>query len=194
MPRREIRFQAGGYYHIFNRGANHMSICRNHGNFIYLLGLMKKYLAQLDLTMIAYCLLPNHYHWLVRQDGATRAGQLPQSVFNAYSKAFNKATGHTGTLFEGRYKIIAVTRDPYLHHLCRYIHANPVRHGLATHAHLWPYSNFQDWLKLRDGTLVDHNFVQDHFGTPERYRLYLDAYLTGQNQPPRGLEDYLTGL
>ena len=194
MPRREVHFRPGGYYHLFNRGANRMSICENDGNFIYLLGLMKRYLAQLQITMIAYCLLPNHYHWLVRQDGETRAGQLPQSVFNAYSKAFNRANGRTGTLLESRYKAIAVTSEPYLLHLCRYIHANPVRHGLATHVHLWPYSNFQEWMQQREGTLVDHEFIQTHFETPIRYRHYLEMYLNDQNQAPRGLQSYLDGL
>lgn len=61
-----------------------------------------------------------------------KAGLLAQRVFNAYSKAFNNSNDRSGTLFEDRYSAIAVTSDEYLRHLCRYIHANPVRHGIAT--------------------------------------------------------------
>lgn len=194
MPKRRILYRPGGYYHIYNRGADRISICRNDDNFSYLLGLIKKYLGELEITMIAYCLLPNHYHWLVRQERQTPAGKLPQRVFNAYSSAFNKMTGRTGTLFEGRYKAIAVETDPYLHHLCRYIHANPVNHGLAMAPDLWPYSNYLEWVGKRRGALVDHTFVIDEFGSPERYEAYLQAYLSGQSKPPYGLEHYLNGL
>jgi hypothetical protein len=94
-----------------------------------LLRKMKGYVRELSLAPIAYCLLPNHYHWLVRQDGDVRAGLLPQRVFNAYGKAYNKRYGHSGTLFEGAYKVEPVLDEGHLLHLCRYIHANPVVHG-----------------------------------------------------------------
>ncbi|MBC8497074.1 MAG: hypothetical protein H8D37_05375 [Chloroflexi bacterium] len=55
---------------------------------------MKKYCAQFSLSLIVYCLMPNHYHYLVRQDGEGRVGLLPQRVFNSYSKAYNKRYGH----------------------------------------------------------------------------------------------------
>ena len=194
MPKRRVLYRPGGYYHIYNRGANRTSICRNDDNFSYLLRLLKRYLSELDITMIAYCLLPNHYHWLVRQEDETSAGKLPQRVFNAYSSAFNKMTGHTGTLFEGRYKAIAVGTAPYLHHLCRYIHVNPVKHGLAIAPELWPYSNYLEWLGRRPGTLVDSAFIVNEFGSPARYEAYVQAYLNGQSTPPYGLEQYLESL
>ena len=64
--------------------------------------------------MIVYCLMPNHYHFLVRQNGENAAGLLPQRVFNSYTKAYNKRYKHSGTIFEGRYKAIPVEQEPYL--------------------------------------------------------------------------------
>jgi len=155
---------------------------------------LKKVSAACDTTVIAYSLLPNHYHWCLRQDGDTPAGNVPRRVFGSYSQAFNKAFDRTGTLFEGPYKAIHVTTDSYLQHLCRYIHGNPVRHGLAMAPELWPYSNYLDWMGLRPGTMVDHAFIVEHFGSPAAYKSQLRAYLTGQLDLPAPLRNYLDGL
>ena len=194
MPRRTVTFEPGGYYHLYNRGAGRRSIFLNQENYRFALELLNRYLAPLHLTMIAYCLLPNHYHWLVRQDGEAKAGLLAQRVFNAYSKAFNNSNDRSGTLFEDRYAAIAVTSDEYLRHLCRYIHANPVRHGIATTVELWPYSNYLEWLEQRPGKLVDQAFVQAHFPAPGQYQAFVASYVSVQVKLPDGLAAYLEEL
>jgi putative transposase len=144
---------------------------------------MKAYCGALALVPIAYCLLPNHYHLLIRQDGDQPAGLLPQRVFNSYSKAYNKRYDHSGTLFEGQYKVKVVEQDGYLLHLCRYIHANPAIHGLVHDVGAWPYSNYLEWIGERAGTLVDRGFVQAHFGTADRYRAFVAEYLATRRLP-----------
>jgi hypothetical protein len=143
--------------------------------------------------MIAYCLLPNHYHFLVRQNGDETAGLLPQKIFNGYTKALNKRYSRTGTLFEGRYKAIHVDKEGYLLHLCRYIHANPIRHNLVTQLNDWPFSNYLEWVKLRKGTLIDYELVQEHFSTPQQYIQFVESYLNGIHKLPDGIEPYLLG-
>ena len=194
MPRRAIEFVQGGYYHIYNRGAGQHAIFREEENYRYLLRLLKQVAQECEVTVIAYCLLPNHYHWLVRQDGETPAGKVPTRVFCSYTRAFNKAYGRSGTLFEGRFKAKQVTDDAYLKHLCRYIHANPVRHGLADAVELWPYSNYLEWVNKRPGKLVDRNFVRRFFPEPSAYEQYVRAYLTGGVQLPTPLAEYLMSL
>ena len=139
-------------------------------------------------------MMPNHYHWLIRQDGTAAARLLPQRVFNSYSHAFNMRRSHSGTLFEGRFKAIAVTNDNYLHQLCRYIHANPVHHGFAVDPGLWPYSNYLEWIGERNGKLVDKKFVVEHFGTTDAYKAFVISYISGQAILPQGLGDYLQAL
>ncbi|GIV96072.1 MAG: hypothetical protein KatS3mg057_0729 [Herpetosiphonaceae bacterium] len=180
MPRRQIRFARGQYYHIYNRGAGRQSIFYEEKNYHYLLRLIKQVAAECELTMIAYCLLPNHYHWLVRQDGDTPAGDLPRRVFGSYSQAFNRAYQRSGTLFEGPYRAIMIDSEAYLCQLCRYIHSNPVKHGIVAAPESWPYSNYLDWIGERTGTLLDREFQQRHFGTPERYKAYVLDYLAGR--------------
>lgn len=190
MPKRP-NYLPGHYYHIYNRGAHRISIFREEESYIFVLRKMKAYCRSLALTLIAYCLLPNHYHYLIRQDGEHRAGLLPQRVFNSYTKAYNKRYGHSGTLFEGNYKVTLVKNEAHLLHLCRYIHANPVKHGLVADLAEWPYSNYLEWIGECDGTLVDRDFVLAHFPSPQSYQEFVFDYLI-ERKLPRELDAYLS--
>jgi len=177
-PRRPA-YLPGHYYHIFNRGASRLSIFRQPENYVFVIRKIKLYCRELNLTPIAYCLMPNHYHFLIRQEGEQTAGLLPQRVFNSYAKAYNKRFDHSGTLFEGPYQVVHIEDEPHLLHLCRYIHANPVKDGLVTQLEDWPYSNYLEWMGLRSGTLVDREFVQSHFPKLEMYKTFVWEYLKG---------------
>lgn len=194
MPRRHLQFICGGYYHIYNRGASRTSIFRTDQNYGYCLHLLRDYSRRFQVSVIAYCLMPNHYHWLVRQDGDIPAGLLPTRVWKAYSNSFNAHSERTGALFEGPYQALAVTRDEYLRHLCRYIHANPVRHGFCAKPEEWTYSNYQEWTGMRGGTLVDNVFVQEHFDAGQDYAAYVASYLCGEVILPKELDKHLAKL
>ena len=193
MTRHAVQSTPGAYYHIYNRGAHKRSLVCDDGDYLRLLKLLKKYSLLLHISVVAYCLMPNHYHWLVRQDGDAAVRCLVQRVFNAYSHAFNMRRQHSGTLFEGPYKAILVESDEYLHQLCFYIHANPVRHGFAADPSLWPYSNYSEWIGARNGTLIDKKFVREHFPA-EGYKAYMLSYIRGQVVLPGALGEYLQEL
>ncbi|MFO7683782.1 MAG: transposase [Chloroflexota bacterium] len=178
-----ISWQPGHYYHLYNRGAHHISIFREGENYLFVLQKMKKYLLELNLSIIVYCLMPNHYHFLVQQNGEHDAGLFPQRVFNSYTKAYNKRYDHSGTLFEGRYKAKHVHNDKYLRHLCRYIHANPVKDGLVEYLEQWPYSNYLEWIGLRRGTLVDRSFIADMFPNTASYEEFVQDFLLMRDLP-----------
>ena len=183
MPAKRPEYIPGHYYHLLNRGAHKVSIFREEDNYHFVLRKTKIYCSSLNLTPIAYCLLPNHYHFLVRQDGEHPAGLLPQRVFNSYSKAYNKRYGHSGTLFEGNYRATAVENEAYLLHLCRYIHANPVIHGLVDNLADWPYSNYLEWTGEREGTLVDRDFVRGLYPSTSDYREFVAQYIAERRLP-----------
>ncbi|MGB1249789.1 MAG: transposase [Candidatus Promineifilaceae bacterium] len=172
-----VQFVEGGYYHLYNRGARRLSIFQDKRDYVFALKLMKEYCRKFSLAMIAYCLMPNHYHFLVRQDGEPRAGLLPQRVFNRYSTVFNKKYSHSGTLFERRFKAEQIVDVDHLKHLCRYIHGNPVKDGFVEAVNEWAYSNYPEWAGIRPGTLVDRQFVDDCFGGFVAYEEYLQEYL-----------------
>jgi putative transposase len=175
MPKR-LPFVQGGYYHVYNRGAGRQPIFREARNYIYVLRLLKMVAGECDVSVIAYSLLPNHYHWLLRQDGETLAGKVPARVFGSYSQAFNRAYQRTGTLFEGPYKTLAVATDAYFVNLCSYIHLNAVHHGLVDTPDEWPYSNYLEWIDKRPGTLVDRDLVRAYFAAPGAYEEFIHSF------------------
>jgi len=179
-------------YHFYNRGAHRVSIFREAENYLFVLRKLKRYCGTLALTPLAYCLMPNHYHFLIRQDGEQPAGLLPQRIFNSYTKAYNKRYEHSGTLFEGNYKVIAVKTEAHLLNLCCYIHANPVKHGIVAELREWPYSNYLEWIEERAGTLVDRDFIRLYYTTADDYREAVQAYL--QERVQATALDYLEGV
>jgi putative transposase len=132
---------------------------------------------------VAYCLMPNHYHFLIRQDGEQPAGLLPQHIFNSYVKAYNKRYDHTGTLFEGHFHTRHIQNYEHLMHLCRYIHANPVKDGFAAAPADWQYSNYLDWIGKREGRLVDRNFIKENFANQNEYKDFVLDYLRTRQLP-----------
>ncbi len=183
MAQKRPPYQPGSVYHVYNRGSHRLSIFREPDNYLFVLRKIKKYTQELMLTVLAYCLMPNHYHFLIRQEGDQPAGMLSQRVFNSYSKAYNERYQHSGTLFEGSYHVKEVAQDGHMLHLCRYIHANPVKDGLVVEPGDWPYSNYLEWIEQREGTLVDHAFVRAHFNPPQRYTEFVMDYLRTRKLP-----------
>ena len=177
---------AGCYYHVYNRGCNREPIFANDDNYVFLLRRAKAFLADHPLSVIAYCLMPNHYHFLLRPDEDAALSPFIQRLFNSYTQAFNKQQERSGTLFEGRARSILVDTEPYALHLCRYIHLNPVRAGLAAHPAAWPFSNYLEWVEQRNGTLVDRAFARGCFPTAAGYETFVmsevDASLEQQLQ------------
>ena len=169
MPYRRDVFTPGQYYHIYNRGAGKGQIFFNEGNYEYLLRLVKRYYQKHCATVIAYCLMPNHYHFLLRQETDELLSKFVGVLFNAYAQALNTQQERTGTLFEGRFKYKCVDKWEYLVSLCRYIHRNPVKARLVSKPEDWLYSNYREWIGLRSGELKDETFIQDHFPNPEEY-------------------------
>ncbi len=191
MRLKRAEYQPDHFYHIYNRGAHRQSIFYEPDNYLFVLRKMKEYSHKLAITVIAYCLLPNHYHFLLRQDSEQPASLLPQRVFNSYTKAYNKRYNHSGTLFQGKFKPKQVNKEAYLLHLCRYIHANPVKHGLVSSVDEWPYSNYLEWLAARPGTLVDQEFVTTYFPNRQQYAVFVADYLQDKNVLPDELKVFM---
>jgi REP element-mobilizing transposase RayT len=189
MARRKITFTQGEYYHVYNRGVNRQPIFRCEDNYVFLLRRVKRYIAQWHIVVIAYCLMPNHYHFVLLQAGEHPISRFMQSLFNSYTKAFNKMFDRSGTLFEGPFRAAHVNDDAYLLHLCRYVHRNPLEAGLVSDLREWPYANYLEWIGQRGGTLVDREFVKSHFSKPEEYVRFV-----ADGAPPEEIADAIRQL
>jgi len=188
MPPRKTQFLKGNFYHIYNRGSNKENIFRKDENYRFLLQRVKKYTMRDHISTIAYCLMPNHYHFLLRQDSDIPISKFMQAIFNSYTKAFNRMFSRSGTLFEGRFKSVYVDSDEYLIHLCHYIHRNPINSSppLVKKIDNWEYSNYLEWIGKRNGKLVDNSFIQEHFPNRNMYQEYVLDY-----KPPKSFSEKL---
>ncbi len=190
MARRKTLFLPNNYYHIYNRGAHKTNIFRNDRDYVFLLKLVKEQAKKCDITVIAYCLMDNHYHFILRQNEDIEIGQFMQAIFNIYTKAFNDKYKQSGTLFEGPFKSIHIDRSEYLLHLCRYIHRNPLEASMVVRPEQWHYSNYAEFIGKRKGILVDKDFVKINFGTSEAYEDFVMNYITPE-KTQRELRHYL---
>ena len=198
MRGRNVQFAAGHYYHLYNRGANRSTIFPGDLDYLDFLQRLRRNAALHGTALIAWCLMPNHFHLLVRQDGEDLSGHMVQCTCNGYAQAFNRRYGHSGTLFQGRFQRILVDSDEYLRHLCRYIHANPVKDGFALAPELWPYSNYADWTGQRRAVAMDRvalecGFVVEFFGSVEHYKAFLASW-ADLKQMPDPLRAYVGAL
>jgi putative transposase len=162
----------GKYYHIYNRGNNRENIFVEERNYVHFLQLLAKYILPIA-DVFAYCLLRNHFHFLIRIKEAPDANhksphQAFSNFFNAYARAFNRAYGRTGALFERTYKRLEITSDAHLLQLVAYIHHNPQKHGFVDDFREWPYSSFHA-LSSDSSTFIQRSEVlgwfegRDHF-------------------------------
>lgn len=172
MPQRSIDFVRGSYYHIYNRGNNFQKIFFERESYVHFLRLVNQYVIAENTLVLAYCLMPNHYHLLVQCDGGdlSRAMQL---VSLAYTKGINKRFGRVGSLFQGRFKAIWVDSEEYLVHLVRYIHLNPVKAGLVDSALEWEFSSFQEYAGTRNGSLPKVDLIRDRISSDLEYESFL---------------------
>lgn len=144
---RKFDFSINEFYHIYNRGTEKRLIFldkNDYGRFIKLLYLCnsknsivfrdiaadKVYEHDREETIVdvgAYCLMPNHFHLLLREKIEGGISIFMQKVLTAYSSYFNKKYARTGGLFEGVFKATHADTDEYLKYLFSYIHLNPVK-------------------------------------------------------------------
>jgi putative transposase len=145
-------------YHVFNRGNNKQRIFLSPGNYPYFLQKVQEYLLP-ACDLIAYCLMPNHFHFLVYANERSiieiKDGSFPRQLFSqstkqllsSYTKAINKKMNRTGSLFQQKTKAICVTENErHAETVFHYIHQNPMKAGLVSKMEDWEYSSFNEYL------------------------------------------------
>ncbi|MFQ5825509.1 MAG: transposase [bacterium] len=172
----DLLLQTDTFFHIYNRGTNRGRIFFSRDNYLYFLQKVRKYREQFGVSIISYCLMPNHFHFLVLQRIQHAISDFMKLTSNSYAKALNKWLGRTGHLFEGKYKIRKVDSDVYLIHLSRYLHINPVRAKLVERPEEWEFSSYRDYLGLRKGTLPEPKYILNIFKSTAEYREFVNDF------------------
>lgn len=188
-------YAAEQYYHVYNRGASKQTIFHDAQDYEYFFYLLKRHLSKQpsfdsygreykhllqELEIVAYCLMPNHFHLLLYTHTQPGMELLMRSLITAYSMFYNKKYEHSGHVFQGAYKASLIDSDAYLQHICRYIHLNPKEYEN------YPYSSYFHSIKKHNiewigdklfvdifqGTVHDYEmFVADHKGYIESLKL-----------------------
>ena len=136
-----------------------------------------------DINLVAYALLPNHFHFLIKQQSADAIDRFMNSLGVRYSGYFNRKYRRVGPIFQGRYKAVLVNTDEQLLHLSRYINLNPhVKLHLSVkdwQKITWPYS-LPEYFRQRNTTWVKPQLVLDYFNKTSpntRYMEFMDNSL-----------------
>lgn len=150
------------FYHIYNKGINGTNIFETNENKIFFLNQFSKYLID-KISIFAYCLMDNHFHFIIRLDDDEKiVTQAFSNFFNSYAKAFNKQNNRTGSLFEKHFKRIKSENEEYLRNLILYVHLNP-KHHLDLDFTKFKYSSYQSYLTDKE-TKLERDEVINLFG------------------------------
>ena len=200
-----------GYYHIYNRGVEKRLIFQDREDYTKFLYLLKVYLSppeklqkefpllknnlvqnnlNHEIKLLCFCLMPNHYHLLVKQNAKNSIVKLMKQVSNAYTSYFNKRHERVGPLFQGRYKGVIVESDEYLLHLSRYIHLNPLGRGSSLDEFEW--SSYLYYLGKREAQWLNTVIISEYFNNSKKgftYKDFVEGYREEIDLPPLLLMD-----
>ena len=174
----KVPLNPGMFYHIFNRGNNRENIFVHERNYDYFMHLYARHVVPVVETY-AYCLLRNHFHFLVRIKPSPipkPASQAFSNFFNAYARGFNNAYKRSGALFQRAFGRIQVTSGTHFAMLVVYIHQNPQKHGFVDDFREWPYSSYQSTISEKP-TFVQRQQVVDWFGDVHAYKSAHDVQM-----------------
>ena len=186
MPSKYVvrNFAEDAYYHVFNRGVEKRDIFLEEGDYLTFIYYLSAYLLPLEkaiekypdlpmrltskslvdeVELIAYCLMPNHFHLLLKQRTKDGISKLLKQLTNAYTLYFNQNNQRVGSLMQGPFRAAPVTEDPLFIHLVRYIHLNPVASGLTKdlNAHRW--SSYHHYLGNEADLPVEKEKILSYF-------------------------------
>ncbi len=125
------------------RGVDRRAIFLDDQDRRVFLKALNRTISQTHTTLIAYCLMGNHFHLAIKI-GDVPLYRVMQRILAPYATTFNHRYDRAGHLFEARHNAKLCLTDAYLTGLIRYIHMNPVRAGLVTHPEMWPWSSYHD--------------------------------------------------
>src|SRR4051794_16059206 len=171
-----MQFQPNEVYHTYNQGNNKQIIFRYRNDYLTFLSLFKKVVYP-HTSVIAYCLMPNHFHFMLSTDerciekiqqGGLTLDTLTngfRKLLSSYTRIHNSRYNQSGSLFRQKTKnkslselqklVLPKDNRDYYFSCFHYIHQHPLKAGLVKKLEDWEYSSFKDYAGLRNGTLID---------------------------------------
>lgn len=128
------------------------------------------------VEIISFCLMPNHFHFLLRPFVAKGVSDFVRNIQHSYSKYFNVKNDRSGSLFQGMFKAVLIETDEQLVHVCRYIDLNPVTAYIIEINELenYPWSSFSNHVgKPSRFSFVNTQYIMEHFKQELNYRKFV---------------------
>jgi REP-associated tyrosine transposase len=141
MPRTARASEAGFTYHVLNRGNARAQVFHKPADYAAFLQIIGEASLRLPMAMLAYCLMPNHFHLVVRPVGDGDLSRWMQWLLTTHVRRYLKHYGHSGHVWQGRFKAFAIQDDDHLITVVRYVERNPLRAGLVSRAEDWLWSS-----------------------------------------------------
>lgn len=177
MPSRNLVkfYLPNSIYHIYNRGVEKRTIFEDDQDCNVFLSYIKEYLSPQGVTLryrglqgkyfeeiklLAFCLMPNHLHLLIKQSDKNSIKKFTQSLFTRYSMYFNKKHRRIGGLFQSTYKATNVIDTEHLLYISKYIHRNPSK---MTNDFTKKYSSYSDYLNITNTSWLNKTIILDEF-------------------------------
>lgn len=143
MSRGARQVSESGFYHVMMRGCGRQILFEDDGDRLRFLSLLSEMLTRSSVVLIAWCLMTNHVHLLVGDEGRMLSEAL-HDLASAYAGYFNRKTGRVGAVFGGRFKSVPVESEAQLVAAARYIHDNPEKGGICP-AEEYEWSSFGEY-------------------------------------------------
>jgi putative transposase len=160
-------------YHVYNRGVERRRIYLDSRDYHRFLAQIQQTLdREPSISLLAYCLMPNHFHLLLQQTDCQAMGRFMQRLSIAYVMYFNKKRQRVGPLFQGKYKAVRIIGSRHLMEVSRYIHRNPEQAGLDWRQHAYSSRRYYLDPAITDGFVLTKP-VLDCFDLPSDYWRYL---------------------
>jgi len=167
------KFDKNEFYHIYNHGVGNELLFKGCKDYEYFISKMIRFINPF-CNIIAYCLLPNHFHFLIKINVTQKNGKTIEHAikdfFNSYSRSFNSIHKRRGKLFCQSYKYKRINSEEYLKWIIFYIHRNPVHHNIVLNCEKWRYSSYGQI--INEVNLNISEFIFELFGSREEFIHY----------------------
>lgn len=168
MPRR-AQFRGDFIYHVMNRAAKRARLFECSRDYIALEDILSKAKLETGIRLLAYCIMPNHWHLIIWPASATQMSQFMRRFTGHHAQLwqYSRDSVGLGAVYQGRYKAIPIQSETYFHNACLYVERNPLRANLVARAEDWPWSSAWRRIHNEDFELLDrwptpypHNWLE----------------------------------
>ena len=164
MPRKAREISRTGVYHVMLRGVNRQEIFEEKADYLFLLWLIKKAKEKYFYEILAYCLMSNHIHLLIKAP-ETSVSVIIQEIAGAYASWYNTKYDRVGHVFQSRFRSESVITPGSMLRVARYIHRNPLKAGICRKPEDYEYSSYNEYLHspkiISKEMIIQHMTLQE---------------------------------